>query len=193
MESNVANEDLREWARDTEVRFLLHFREVASQFSMPDLPPVWDRLAWWELMQHHGVPTRLLDWTRSPFTALWFAFDGHQDGCGDVAVWIYDEATARINLKDMERSTPDAEFVEEREFQNRLVTEAMQRCTVVLVPVRGRLSLSRAVAQQSVMTLITDIPLAQIYIGAVRHSIATRVRIQESWKPRRWLLAGVWG
>ena len=37
------------------------------------------------LAQHHGIPTILLDWTRQPLVAAFFASDGEHDT--DIAVW----------------------------------------------------------------------------------------------------------
>jgi hypothetical protein len=46
-----------------------------------------DRLwEWWPLMQHYGVPTRLIDWTASAYVAAYFAVESHWDV--DGAVWI---------------------------------------------------------------------------------------------------------
>lgn len=50
------------------------FQRQARPFLIPTLVPQ-DQLEWIALAQHHHLPTRLLDWTESPLTALFFAVD----------------------------------------------------------------------------------------------------------------------
>jgi hypothetical protein len=59
------------------------------------IPPTSDSWDVAFLMQHHGLPTRLLDWTTTFSVALYFAVKG---ATGDAAIWILNGAELNRRL-----------------------------------------------------------------------------------------------
>ena len=83
----------RKYLRYEEQELRLEFRRHAASLMQTPLPNgKYAHWEWYFLMQHHGAPTRLLDWTDGSLVGLYFATSrrSESDGNADAAVYVLD-------------------------------------------------------------------------------------------------------
>ncbi len=135
--------------KNTESYLLTQFKRAANQFLESSMVPD-NEIEWLALMQHYGAPTRLLDFTRSPYIACFFAFE-EDEGNGKCAIWAINESWFINNssiLIDHKKVTPkklrDSSYIAKEEFKNIFLKDSVS----VILPIVPLRSNQRLLVQQ---------------------------------------------
>jgi hypothetical protein len=149
--------------KSIEAEFVAEFERGARNYLLRDETPQ-HLIEWLALMQHHGAPTRLLDLTRSPFIASYFAFEFCvEQRDQNVAIW-----GININyLKNRSLEILSEEFGEALKESKNLINEDLfekifyQNDKKLVFPVEPFRMNRRYSLQQSVFisTGISHVPL----------------------------------
>ena len=124
-----------------EDEFLRDFRRAYHQYSQ-HVPAKGSIIEWMSLMQHHGAPTRLLDFTYSIYVAAYFALETADSDCAVWAVkapWVLQESVAALGLAGKAFATKlQAPTREEHETVSNdvLFQPPFARFTILLTPFR---------------------------------------------------------
>ena len=86
----------KEYRKAMEMQMFEMFKNRAIAY-LPTEPQPRDDWEWLAIAQHHGFPTRLLDWTRNPLVAAYFAVEEYHEG--DRVIYAFKSENA-VNIHD---------------------------------------------------------------------------------------------
>ena len=86
------------FASEMEIALIKKFQREAHYYGIPNCNYL-NIPEWLSIMQHYGAPTRLLDWTHSPWVGIFFAIiEKRKDDAEGAALWA-------INWKKLDENT----------------------------------------------------------------------------------------
>lgn len=117
------------------------------------------KLSWLSVMQHYGVPTRLIDFTTSPYVALYFALESYDPlSLNDLAIFAIDYSAIMEKSIECIRSR-DKLFMETRTSingnQDKVFDEVVDRYSYDIAWITEPIELNARIDRQSGTFLVS--------------------------------------
>lgn len=150
--SKKLKQEIGEFLGYSEEKLFNKFSERVEQFASMGEAAADTILGKLALMQHHGVPTRLIDWTESPYVATFFAVEDPASLDGNCAVWAISsewcqERSAQAVRKKLKFSKE--KFSNQADFSlDEILSETILKANVPLVAPLRPLKLNIRIASQ---------------------------------------------
>lgn len=158
----------------SESTLLKRFKQSAAMLLDRDPKDSFD---WLFLLQHYGLPTRLLDWSESPLVALYFAVhdDNEHHADVDAAIWCLrpSELNKRANIEDAHEEffIPSFDDDELKNYSIESLASGPKRTKLLPIATIATRNNSRIQAQLGVFTIhhLEEVPIEEI--GDANHVI----------------------
>jgi len=150
----------------SESTLLKRFKQSAAMLLDRDPKDTFD---WLFLMQHYGLPTRLLDWSESPLVALYFAVEEqekHHDF--DAALWCLrpSDLNKKANIEDdhEEFFIPSFDDQELKNYSLESLANGPKRTRLLPIATIATRNNTRIQAQLGVFTIhhLDEVPIENI-------------------------------
>jgi hypothetical protein len=139
----------KNWRNARENAIIKDFMSQSHSY-LNHLPDGNNQYEWLSIMQHSGAPTRLLDWTYSPFIAAFFALERLDDNC---VIFQLDRDRLETTNRSKEERIGDTfeNILFKNSTNNRLIYSGLQEDFVFLYEPTMRNE--RLVAQQGIFLI----------------------------------------
>ena len=158
LERTLGSKWSQDMAEKYEEHYLNLFKSKFHIYNNNEHEPK-SKLAWLSLMQHYGAPTRLIDFTESPYIALYFALEAYNpQNKSDIAIYAIDYSSI-MDASLSFISTIDSSFKKARVEiigkQDELFDNVVDRFSYEIVWITEPLELNARIDRQAGTFLIS--------------------------------------